>query len=56
MLSKGITSIGDFGDIDSLVAGRSGFAQLWKDLQVLAEWDANKSLTIRITTYMPIAD
>mmetsp|Transcript_3087 Transcript_3087/g.10255 ORF Transcript_3087/g.10255 Transcript_3087/m.10255 type:complete len:616 (-) Transcript_3087:31-1878(-) len=56
LLSKGITSIGDFGDIDSLVAGPSGFAQLWKDFEVLAAWDANKTLPIRITTYMPIAD
>jgi len=56
LLSQGITSVGDFGDIDALVAGVSGYARLWKDFETLAAWDAKGELPIRVTSYMPIAD
>ena len=56
LLSKGITSVGDFGDIDSLVAGPDGFAQLWKDFETLARWDASGTLPLRVTSYIPLGD
>ena len=40
LLSKGITTVGDFGDIESLVAGADGYAQLWEDFETLERWDA----------------
>ena len=56
MLKKGITSIGDFGDIESLVAGERGYAQLWEDFETLQRWDEEGSLPIRISSYMPLGD
>ena len=56
LLSKGITTVGDFGDIESLVAGADGYAQLWEDFETLERWDAVGDLPIRITSYMPLGD
>ena len=56
LLGKGITTVGDFGDIESLVAGADGYAQLWEDFETLERWDAVGELPIRITSYMPLGD
>lgn len=56
LLKKGITSIGDFGDIESLVAGKRGYKDLWEDFETLERWDREKSLPIRISSYMPLGD
>ena len=56
LLSHGITSVGDFGDIEMLAAGRDGYERLWEDFETLAKWDREGSLPIRVTSYMPLGD
>jgi predicted amidohydrolase YtcJ len=56
LLSHGITSVGDFGDIEALAAGSDGYERLWEDFETLAKWDREGSLPIRVTSYMPLGD
>lgn len=56
LLSHGITSVGDFGDIEMLAAGSDGYERLWEDFETLAKWDREGSLPIRVTSYMPLGD
>ena len=52
MLKKGITSIGDFGDIESLVAGERGYAQLWEDFKHYND-GTKREFADSISSYMP---
>jgi predicted amidohydrolase YtcJ len=58
LLSLGVTSACDFGDVDHLagssVEGASG--RLWRDLDHLDALDAAGKLPIRVSAYLPLAD
>lgn len=56
LLSLGITTIADFGDIESLLAGPNGYDTLWEDFETLERWDRAGDLPIRVTSYMPLGD
>ena len=58
LLSKGITSVCDFGDIDHLAGSHiTGKAErVWKDLEILRAMDDAGELPIRVSHYPPLAD
>ena len=58
LLSLGVTSVCDFGDVDHL-AGSSvegATERLWRDLEHLESLDAAGRLPIRVSAYLPLAD
>ena len=58
LLSLGVTSVCDFGDVDHL-AGSSvegATERLWRDLEHLESLDASGRLPIRVSAYLPLAD
>lgn len=58
LLSLGVTSACDFGDVDHL-AGSSvegATERLWRDLEHLEALDAAGKLPIRVSAYLPLAD
>ena len=54
--AHGITAVGDFGDIESLLAGPSGYDALWEDFETLERWDRAGELPVRVTWYAPLGD
>ena len=56
LLANGITAVGDFGDIESLLAGPSGYDALWEDFETLERWDRAGELPVRVTSYAPLGD
>ena len=58
LLSLGITSVSDFGDIDALAgSSRKGAAErLWHDFDILESLDDTGELPLRVSAYAPLAD
>jgi hypothetical protein len=58
LLSLGVTSVCDFGDIDHLAGSSTEGAteRVWKDLAILERLDGLGELPIRISAYLPLAD
>ena len=58
LLSLGITSVSDFGDIDALAGSfRKGAAErLWHDFDILESLDDTGELPLRVSAYAPLAD
>ena len=58
LLSLGITSVSDFGDIDSLAGSfRRGAAErVWHDFDILESLDDVGELPLRVSAYAPLAD
>ena len=58
LLSLGITSVSDFGDIDALAGSfRKGAAErVWHDFDILESLDDAGELPLRVSAYAPLAD
>jgi predicted amidohydrolase YtcJ len=58
LLSMGITSVCDFGDIDHLAgsAVEGATERVWRDLAILERLDGYGKLPIRVSAYLPLAD
>ena len=58
LLSVGVTSVCDFGDVDHLAGSHvTGAAErVWKDLDILRAMDDAGELPIRVSHYPPLAD
>jgi predicted amidohydrolase YtcJ len=58
LLSLGITSVSDFGDIDALAGSfRKGAAErVWRDFDILQSLDDSGELPLRVSAYAPLAD
>lgn len=58
LLSLGITSVSDFGDIDALAGSfRRGAAErVWRDFDILESLDDTGGLPLRVSAYAPLAD
>ena len=58
MLSLGITSACDFGDVYALAgsATKGATERVWRDLDILRDMDAKEELPVRVSAYVPLAD
>lgn len=58
LLSLGVTSVCDFGDIDHLAGSSTEGAteRVWRDLAILERLDGYGKLPLRVSAYLPLAD